>query len=280
MSPAEIGKLITERRWLRFTPDRLIGGLLVLEGLLLLSEHFRWFAFNQHKGWTVLIVVASVGVAMLLMLLWFAAALLFRCRFQFSIRSLLVLTVAVAIACSWLAVEMRNAKEQNEAVEAIENAGGLIGYDDGVFGDPLGGPEPPGPAWLRSLLGKDFSASLVNVSLAYSRATDAAMTRLKGLSQLQSLDLDGTQVTDAALEHLKGLTQLQSLGLGGTQVTDAGLEHLKGLTQLQSLGLGGTKVTDAGVKKLQQALPNCAIDWEPQTSDESQSPAPPAPPGG
>ncbi len=40
------------------------------------------------------------------------------------------------------------------------------------------------------------------------------------------------KVTDAGLKHLKGLTNLQSLDLGQTQVTDAGLEPLKGLTQL------------------------------------------------
>ena len=51
-----------------------------------------WFPFNQHKGWTVLIAIATVGAALLLMFLWFLAALLFRLRFQFSILSLLVLT--------------------------------------------------------------------------------------------------------------------------------------------------------------------------------------------
>ena len=51
-----------------------------------------------HKGYAVLTGVAVVGVAMLLMGVWFAVALVFRRRFQFSIRSLLVLVVIVAIA--------------------------------------------------------------------------------------------------------------------------------------------------------------------------------------
>ena len=42
-------------------------------------------------------------------------------------------------------------------------------------------------------------------------------------------------------------------------MTDAGLEHLKGLTKLETLNLEQTKVTDAGVKRVQQALPKCAI---------------------
>ena len=59
------------RRWFRLTPDRVLVAFLALEGFLLFSEHFGWFAFNRHKGYTVLIAVASVGAAILLMLLWF-----------------------------------------------------------------------------------------------------------------------------------------------------------------------------------------------------------------
>jgi len=59
--------------------------------------------------------------------------------------------------------------------------------------------------------------------------------------------------------NLKGLTNLQSLDLYDTQVTDAGLVHLAGLTNLGWLYLHGTQVTDAGVAELQKALPNCVI---------------------
>ena len=64
-------------RWFVPTPGRLLVLLLAVEGLLWLSERFRWFPFNQHKGWTVLIAVAAVGVFLLLMFLWFLAALIF-----------------------------------------------------------------------------------------------------------------------------------------------------------------------------------------------------------
>ena len=90
-------------RWYCLTPDRLILVLLVVEGLLWLSERLGWPVW--HKGYAVLTAVAAVGVALVLMLLWFAVALVFRWRFQFSIRSLLVLAVVVAIPCSWMAVE-------------------------------------------------------------------------------------------------------------------------------------------------------------------------------
>ena len=83
-------------RWFHPTPGRSLIVLLVVEGLLLLSERFRWFPFNDHKGWTVLIAVASAGAAFLAMILCCAIALVFRWPFQFSLRSLLALVVAVA----------------------------------------------------------------------------------------------------------------------------------------------------------------------------------------
>ncbi len=119
----------TRRRHLTLTPSWLIFGLLVVEGLLWLSERYRWFAFNSHKGWTVLICVAVVGGAMLLMLLWFIVALVCRWRFQLSIRSLLMLTAAVAVPCSWLAVEMKAATNHAQAVEKVYELHGSVEHD-------------------------------------------------------------------------------------------------------------------------------------------------------
>ncbi len=130
------------RRWLFPTPAWLLLGLLVVEGLLWLSERFQWFGFNEKKGWTVLIAVAVVGATIIFMLLWLVASLAFRWRFQFSIRSLLVLTVAVALPCSWLAMEMREAKRERVAAAAFEELSGFVEWSD-----------PSGPVWLSSLLG-------------------------------------------------------------------------------------------------------------------------------
>ena len=80
-----------------------------------------------------------------------------------------------------------------------------------------------------------------------SSVTDGRLVHLKGLTSLQSLNLENTQITDAGLVHLKGLTNLQRLGLGNTKVTDAGLVHLVELKQLQRLSLYGTQVTDVGL---------------------------------
>lgn len=253
------------RRWYRLTPDRLLIGLLAVEGFLFLSERYEWFAFNEHKGWTVLIAVTAVGATVLLLLLWLVIALLLRRRFQFSVRSLLILVAAVAVPCSWMTVAMRQARKQRDVVKwIVGNAGAeRTGADWGEWveydwqvdanGDPLLNAQPPGPAWLRNLLGDDFFGEVVvvQVLLLGTEHTNTGLEHLKGLTQVRVLNFVGTQVTDVGLEHLKGLNQLQRLYLNNSQVTDAGLERLKGLTELQLLWLQDTQVTDVGLQHLE-----------------------------
>jgi hypothetical protein len=166
--------------------------------------------------------------------------------YQFSLRTLLVFMTLCAVACSWLAVKVQQAKRQREAVDAIQKLGGGVIYDYDVYGKPK--PQPP--PWLRYLLGDDFFANIGGVSFRNTQVTDAELEMLKGLTQVHQLYVNSPQVTDAGLETLKGLTQLQGLCLNNTQVTDAGLETLKGLTQLQLLWLNNTRVTDAGLEEL------------------------------
>ena len=116
--------------------------------LLLLSAWFRWFPFNEHKGWTVLIAGGMVGVAVVLLLLWFGISLVSRHRFQFSIRSLLLFVLVVAVVCSWFAVKMQQARRQREAVKIAYDLSGTVVYDYQV-GSSGSSVKPPAPAWLR-----------------------------------------------------------------------------------------------------------------------------------
>ena len=153
---------VPKPRWYRLTPDRFVIGLLIVECLLWLSERFQWFSFNAHKGWTVLIAVAAVGATILLMLLSLVIALVFRWRFQFSIRSLLVMVVIAALPFSWLTVEMREAREQKEAVKQIKVT---FDWQVGPNAFILPNAQPAEPAFLRTLLTDDFFHDVVQASL-------------------------------------------------------------------------------------------------------------------
>lgn len=102
---------------------------------------------------------------------------------------------------------------------------------------------------------------LKRLSLGATQVSDAGLEQLKGLTGLKRLDLSSTQVTDAGMEHLTGLADLRTLDLFSDQITDEGLAHLTKLANLEVLGIKFAQVTDEGVRELQQALPNCKIDY-------------------
>ncbi len=238
------------RRWYHPTPDRFFVALLAAQALLLLSERFEWFAFNEKKGWAVLIAVGVVGIAVVVMLIWGLVCLFLRRRFQFSFRSLLVFLVAVSVPLGWFAREMQRAKRQQEAVEMVLKARGGFRYDyerDETWA-LIPGAQPPAPVWLRKSLGDDFFCEVAGVNVLDTQVTDAGLEHLRGLTSLEELNLRFTQVTDAGLEHLKGLNSLNELDLSDTQVTDAGLKHLKGLNSLEVLHIHDTQVTDVGLE--------------------------------
>jgi hypothetical protein len=187
--------------------------------------------------------------------------------FQFSLRSLLIFTLLCAVGSAWVAQRMERKRQEREAVDAIRGIGGTVEYD-------YTGAEPPGPAWLRRLLGDNFFSEVIGVQLPgdYSLrlgfdgfgpshgATDADLKCLSKLPNLRSLGLRATNITDDGLKELIGLTHLERLDLQHTDTGDAGLARLKTLTELQVVDLSNTRVSDAGVKDLQQALPNCKIE--------------------
>jgi hypothetical protein len=202
--------------------------------------------------------------------------------FQFSLRTLMVFVTLCAVACSWLAVKMEQARKQREAVEAIRKEGGDAIYDyqqeEVCLSLPL--PPRPAPAWLRRIGGDELLGNVTCVIITEDKSID----HLTALPRLQCLLLGGPNITDAALKHLNDLSDLQLVGVNSTSVTDdglaclahlasveelilhnnnitdAGLHHLKHLNHLRRLHLGVNRATEDGVKKLQQALPNCKIE--------------------
>ena len=268
--------------WFRLTPSRVSRGLLAMEAALFLCER----ALSVPKGSMVLIALAMAAGTILVFLLWWSAALLVGWPFQFTVRSLLLFVVVVAIPCCWLAIDKEQAREQEKIIAAIKRLGCTIGYDYEVPTVPHGLLRWQGrgsqstPLYLRQVLGEYFFTDVVIVRfgtkvdlkcleglrnlrrLSVHRADDADLRSLEGLTSLEVLCLRGCNVSDAGLAHLRRLTNLTHLDLGGTKITDAGLVNLKGLSRLGQLWLVYTTVTGKGVRKLHEAIPNCHIAWE------------------
>lgn len=121
---------------------------------------------------------------------------------------------------------------------------------------------------------KDLKASLVGLNLGGQDVTDARLALLTDLTGLTRLHLENTKVTDKGLAQIKGLTNLEYLNLyGNAGVTDAGLANLEGMKKLKNLYLWQTKVTKAGAEKLKKALPKCDINLGLEPEKPPEKPA-------
>ena len=171
--------------------------------------------------------------------------------FQFSLRSMLVVTLLFSV---WLGILAHRARQQREAVWVVLNAGGMVWYDDGEYESESRTINPKGSAsgldWLRTAIGEEYFREVRAVSLRDNSITDENLRNLMNFTNLEYLDLSNTRVTSADLIHLAGLTKLRNLSLEDTQVGDAGLQHLEQLEDLRELSLNGTQVTDAGLENI------------------------------
>jgi hypothetical protein len=189
----------------------------------------------------------------------------------------------------WLGSITSQARRLKNAIAAVRDARGFLYYDWQI--DKAGGPEgsfppgaqPPGPDWLRDLIGDEYFVNVLRVYLQDAPFDDDDAATLTAMPTVEWLILDGTKITDDGMKHLSRLRNLTRLGLSGTNVGDQGLVHLAKLTNLEVLRLNDTKVTDAGlvrlthlnrlrrlslgpnvtrggVARLRKALPNCRIE--------------------
>lgn len=105
-----------------------------------------------------------------------------RRNLSISLRIIFVLMTTFAV---WLGVIVKRAREQREAVKAIEALGGQVRYDwhydsfrarrDGVsFNSPLSKSmqAPNGPQWLRQIFGDDFFQHVRAVQIPRAHSID------------------------------------------------------------------------------------------------------------
>jgi Leucine-rich repeat (LRR) protein len=172
--------------------------------------------------------------------------------YQFSLRTLLIVVTLFAVACSWFAVKMGQARRRREAVEAIKRAGNDLLYEYQVdqSGNEIPNAQPSIPNWLTGLFGEDLFYDVVYVHL-WRQLPEGRLECLRDLRQIRYIHIEELYISDADLENLEGLAQLRNLEIWDTMgLTDAGLAHFEGLKRLEGITLANTKVSDAGLAHL------------------------------
>ena len=164
---------------------------------------------------------------------------------RYSIRSLLLLVLALSIWLGWMA---NRAARQRHAAQALEQIGAKIFYEHSwpnQFDKRV-------PAWVLNTIGEDWFYDVVGVSFSFPSFTDAelqaAMPHLHELSNLNVLFLDGTKLTDESMPRITECKTLTTLNLDSTRITNEGLLKLKSLPHLQRLSIAVMpNLTDEGL---------------------------------
>jgi hypothetical protein len=70
-----------------------------------------------------------------------------------------------------------------------------------------------------------------------------------------------SRLTDEGLKHIGRVSTIAILDLRGNRITDEGIMQLTKIANLERIYLGETRVTIDGMKRLQDALPNCQVNY-------------------
>ena len=201
-----------------------------------------------------------------------------RPRLRFNLLTVLVLLTLAGVL---IAIPVRNARHQRLVARTVMANGGTVTYDwekePTSFYEVKKG-KPPGPVWLRGLIGDEYFQKIVAIGPRYGGVVgqkegigqhvrpvtsfaslipqwkfekpEALDTMLRLASRLRSIrrvDLSAAPLRDSSLHHLKRMRQLEELNLGGTDLTGEGLIHLRRMKQLRKLGLSYTHISDSAM---------------------------------
>ena len=142
---------------------------------------------------------------------------------QFSLRSILVLTVLISLGLGIVRSFVWPYQIQRRAGETIRELGGSLQTE---IGDR---------AWLQDWFGEEYVQDIVFV------------------------DLGDCEISEACVWQLAALPKLQTLVIGGKGFADHDLAQFNSSYGLKFLILDSTNATEAGVARLKKALPNLNI---------------------
>ena len=189
-----------------------------------------------------------------------------------------MLVVAFAgISLGSMAWHVNRVRNQRLVVAELSSVGGLVIYS--YQWQQRSPQEPPGPKWLRSLLGDDIFADVKEVDIHHDHVTeqtlawiatlpavhtlymesgrisDSGLANLAKMSTLQQVDLYSPGISDSSLAQLAKIEGLKALTVESPQLTDVGLEYSTKLKKLEDLRIMTDKVTGDGLAQI-TTLPN------------------------
>jgi len=115
--------------------------------------------------------------------------------YQYSLKFLLIVMFLFCFLFAWGGYKIRQAEKQKVAVEWVKEHGGIVRYDYQLDedGKKIKNAEPPGPDWLRNLVGIDYFCNVEMVAFRrlwlVEQDGTLTVTDVTELTPLQSLPL-------------------------------------------------------------------------------------------
>ena len=203
--------------------------------------------------------------------------------------SLQIFLVLVAMFFIWFAMQVSEAHKQRTAVEAIEVAGGVIGYDCrpahqkelplGISETDIEGNDRRYPR-LSAVFGEEYCETVVSVwFLTIGRDPThpvherdiLALAHLKDLPNLEHLILSDIPVTDDDLKYVVAIDSLTNFVTKSPHITDAGVQQLTGLRDLEQLLLDNAALTDNSIPLLLSFPKLKSLRIGPGISDDGEA---------
>ena len=170
---------------------------------------------------------------------------------RFGMRTLLILTVLVAIPSAWLGKHWLRTRVQRPIVAKIIANGGNVTYDYQYDGDNYDfNKSPPGWESIRSLLGDDFFACVIQASCGFNSKPGPLSIHFEDLNELRGLNLEASKFDDQTIARLASLKKLEGLGLHNLKFKPETLKKLTTCPALTQLTLQGTELTNEHLREL------------------------------
>ena len=101
---------------------------------------------------------------------------------RYSLRTFVVVLTVFGV---WLGLLVYRVNKQKEVVQWVRDHGGTVGYDfqwDEVKESSINDAQPPGPDWLRNLIGVDYFSDVRVLYLGDTQVTDLSpLVKMKGV---------------------------------------------------------------------------------------------------
>ena len=177
---------------------------------------------------------------------------------SFSLRSMLMFVAVAGISMGWMAWHVNRVRNQRLVVAELSSVGGLVIYS--YQWQQRTRQEPPGPKWLRSLLGDDIFADVKEVDIRHDHVTEQTLARVATLPAVLTLMMRSDRISDSGLAHLAKMSTLQQVDLYSPGLSDASLAQLAKIEGLKYLTVDSPQLTDVGLEYVGKLKKLEAID--------------------